>query len=565
MGRIFNSQSLWVATLLHSLLVINSFSPLTLLPVRNSGARAVTTSCRISPQKHSPLAALTTSIHIHATRQPSRLQLSAQQDAFSSTSTTSALKFQLEDSQVDFCRGYLNKHHADFLLKIVEFFSPLGAEMANANVWSGSSYILEDAKIIDLSCDQMHLQVNIVRRNKERTTETVLIDMNADPIPQKMRSISQLLPPVPDYANQLPIDVWTRRLVRFCWMLPSQYAPVTGKILQLALQLGGSHLHKLRENLYLNQVPHNVYVRQYFYDMAKDAVVEAVLSVRAKYKATSDNANIDATSATNVPFYFSSNRLLVTCQFPELNTSMDSYRIGTLLELVRTMALALATQHGLRVRVCVQGSMGVGIFTGTPKSLSGVQMLLQRMDWQSLQGETHEGIVGTLINFGGVGPEHVVDELVDPKDGTVLQHADDVFILLCPQSMVGIDCSITPLLEQMVNKAGDRPVILVNPDLVDKPSSAGQQSVRGRQARLDFASSFETAFCFQNVYISGTSYFPILGAVTKLHPAEPWIAHQRRDYLENDADDDSKGEVYVPVLASETRPTGEAILEAFGR
>ena len=38
---------------------------------------------------------------------------------------------------------------------------------------------------------------------------------------------------------------------------------------------------------------------------------------------------------------------------------MDSYRIGTLLELIRVVAIRLAEEN-LRVRICVQGSMGVG-------------------------------------------------------------------------------------------------------------------------------------------------------------------------------------------------------------
>lgn len=123
--------------------------------------------------------------------------------------------------------------------------------------------------------------------------------------------------------------------------------------------------------------------------------------------------------------------------------------------------------------------------------------------------------------------------------------------------MVGTDSSIYPLLSAMVDAAGDRPVILLNPDLTDKVSAAGQQSVRGRQQRMDFANSFETVYQFQNIYVSGTSYFPILGAVTKLKPSEPWVAHQRRDYV------DGKGEIYVPVLAGETKPDGADIMASF--
>lgn len=220
------------------------------------------------------------------------------------------------------------------------------------------------------------------------------------------------------------------------------------------------------------------------------------------------------------------------------------------------MAIKLVEQN-LRVRVCVQGSMGVGIFTGVPKQLNGVSKLLQLMDWQSDEGEENQGMVGNYLNFGLVGAEHVVNTHV-AEDGTEVQQ-DDVFIIIAPQSMVGVDCSIFGPLSAMVKAAGDRPVILVNPDLTDKVSSNGQQNVRGRQERLDFENSFETIWHFQNIYVAGTSYFPILGSIFKPSPLGMWIAHQRRDLVNNE------GEIYVPILAGEIKPKGDEILEAFER
>lgn len=233
-----------------------------------------------------------------------------------------------------------------------------------------------------------------------------------------------------------------------------------------------------------------------------------------------------------------------------------SSSIGTLLELVRAMAIKLCEQN-LRVRVCVQGSMGVGIFTGVPKQLSGVAKLLQMMDWQSEEGEENEGMVGNYLNFGSIGKEQVVNAHTN-ADGKKVEQ-DDVFIIIAPQSMVGTDTSIIGPLEEMTLAAGDRPIILINPDLVDKVSSQGQQNVRGRQDRINFAESFQTIFHFQNIYVSGTSYFPILGSLTKLSPRQQWVAHQRRDLLHE------KGELYVPVLSSEVTPNGEEILGAFDR
>lgn len=202
------------------------------------------------------------------------------------------------------------------------------------------------------------------------------------------------------------------------------------------------------------------------------------------------------------------------------------------------------------------------------------------MDWQSDEGEENEGMVGNYINFGAIGKEHVVDAHEGP-DGEKIEQ-DDVFILIAPQSMVGVDSSIMGNLEAMVEAAGDRPVILINPDLTDKVcsplfkkafvsltgaklmrvcsdkqvSSQGQQSVRGRKQRIEFAESFKPIYHFQNIYVSGTSYFPILGSITKLHPTEQWVAHQRRDLTNGE-------ELYVPVLAGEEMPQGADILNCF--
>ena len=77
------------------------------------------------------------------------------------------------------------------------------------------------------------------------------------------------------------------------------------------------------------------------------------------------------------------------------------------------------------------------------------------------------------------------------------------------------------------------------------------------QDRIDFADSFKTIWHFSNIYVAGTSYFPILGAAFKPNPLGMWIAYQRRDLADN------KGEIYVPILAGEDMPQGDQILESF--
>ena len=392
---------------------------------------------------------------------------------------------------------------------------------AKRNSFSGGSYVLTSAKLKHLEYhypfdnisteNESYLTVDVsvnIRGQTDEVVETVKIPLNAQPLSRFTREYPQqpLIPNILFEPNESlstqsltkvnAMDDLIRRLIRLANL--AKHSAITGKFIQLGIQLGQDNqeksdtrtndseplrnLYHLKENLYLNQVPHSRYVRKYFYSLASTAVLKAVL-LCSKGQHT--------------------NRMKVNLSIPELNTQMDSYRIGTLLELARDVAITLAEQN-LRVRVCVQQSMGVGIFTGIPKPLSGVSQLLPRMDWQAGPGEINEGMIGNYVNFGGVGKEHVVNKASEVEQ-------DDVFLLLCPQSMLGLECSIIGPLQEMVEAAGDRPVILINPDLSDKASAQGQQNIRGRTERLEFSNSFESIFEFSNIYVSGTSYFPILG------------------------------------------------------
>jgi adenylate kinase len=456
---------------------------------------------------------------------------------FTTTITPLYANTALDEHQIDFAMGYLNKHHSSLIIEFVTAFTDVGVTQAQKNAFSGGSYIIQAAKITDIhhstTSSQQYLTleatIQIRGAKQNNTVKIVQVDLNSEPL---IRGYDTNVPIVPKATKDTnPMDDFVRRLSRLA--IISKQPQATGKFVQLSFQLGGSKIGLLKEDMFLNQVPHNKYVRQYFYDMASDAVFQAV-------SACSDKKI--------------SNRMKMTALFPEVNPSMDSYRIGTLLELARAIAIRLAEEN-LRVRVCVQGSMGVGIFTGIPKQLSGASVLLQRMDWQSGPGEVNEGMVGNYVNFGGVGKDHVVNQSVD-SEGNVVVPQDDVFLILCPQSMVGQETSIIGPLQEMVQATGDRPVILINPDLSDKVSAQGQQNIRGRRDRMEFADSFQSIFHFQNIYVSGTSYFPILGAIFKANWKEPWISYQRRDTVDG-------GEIYVPVLQTEEKADGTLILDTF--
>eukprot|EP00850_Spirogloea_muscicola_P015247 SM000115S23926 [mRNA] locus=s115:247964:252870:- [translate_table: standard] len=230
----------------------------------------------------------------------------------------------------------------------------------------------------------------------------------------------------------------------------------------------------------LNTIPHTRDIRQYFY---RDVSAATKNAVEAGLK-----------------------RLKAVLVIPELNPEMDVYRIGTLMELLREMAFAFAND-GKRVRVCVQGSMGKGIFAGMPLQLAGARRMLDNMDWGEYGAKENN-----FVRTGSVGAN-------EPQED------DDIFIIMAPQNAVG-NCIIDDL-EAMVNAAGQRPVIIVNPRLKDIPSSGGVMQIKGREKRLAFVDSFLPCYHFRLLYTSGTQY-PILGAVRRAYPT-PYEVFQRVD------------------------------------
>ncbi|KAJ4709660.1 Adenylate kinase, chloroplastic [Melia azedarach] len=214
----------------------------------------------------------------------------------------------------------------------------------------------------------------------------------------------------------------------------------------------------------LNNIPHSREIRNYFYDDVLQATQRAVNDGRT--------------------------RLKVEINIPELNPEMDVYRIGTLMELVRVIALTFA-DDGKRVKVCVQGSMGEGALAGMPLQLAGTRKILEFMDWGDY------GAKDTFIKIGSIGAKEVDEQ-------------DDIFILVAPQNAVG-NCIIDDL-KAMTDAAGNRPVILINPRLKDLPGSSGIMQTMGRDKRLEYAASFESCYFFRLLYYAGTQY-PIMGAL----------------------------------------------------
>ncbi|KAL0753771.1 hypothetical protein Bca101_091439 [Brassica carinata] len=252
----------------------------------------------------------------------------------------------------------------------------------------------------------------------------------------------------------------------------------------------------------LNNIPHSRDIRSYFYEDVLQATVRSIKD--------------------------GNTRLRVDINIPELNPEMDVYRIGTLMELVRTLALSFA-DDGKRVK----GSMGEGALAGMPLQLAGTRKILEYMDWGD------DETLGTFVKLGAIGGKEVDEE-------------DDLFILVAPQNAVG-NCIIDDL-QAMTSAAGKRPVVLINPRLKDLPASSGIMQTMGREKRLEYALTFDNCYVFRLLYYAGTQY-PIMGALRMSYP-------YRYELYKRVTEENGK-EKYVLISTYSERPTPDQINDAF--
>ena len=397
----------------------------------------------------------------------------------------------------------VNADAPEVLKKVVMEWSEVGQSIKAANRVSGGSAMLEAVTLTDATEKGLTLATRVVRKpiffGKPRTEETTeTIKWNGS-LPLRKRFV--------EAACELKVHGEAASLLRGEEIMP---------------------------NLWLNNVPASRDARQYISKSVSKAVIDAV------------------NSTTNEDRFFS-----IFVRPPELDDTLDTYRVGTLLELTRSVALDVVKTLGLRVRICVQGPMGTGSFQGLPLSLNGVRKLLESMDWGD---NTEELFDQKYIRFGAV--TNATDNVDD---------MDDVFLILCPQSTVG--CPVVPGLMDLTTAAKNKAVIILNPKLQDVQSSQGVMSVRGRKDRMDFADSFKEIFRFATVVPTGRTFFPILGAVVRSGLREPYVVYDRREETDTNADmtatqkfnavkDGSLIEYYRPIAAYQTLPDNGQVLNA---
>lgn len=392
----------------------------------------------------------------------------------------SFIKLRDQKNGLDIAVDYLNTDAAKNLLqKLVFLNDKISEESKRLNFWTGGNFVVKAANCKGI--EEQGLQIRVECDVKGQT---------------KIRDI--LVPFSSPVTNEESLKYALIKMAQDADCLTD-----TGFILSLPF---GRDL-TLPANLRFNDVPHASWLRSYIYESAANAVSIALES-----------------SADKVP---NKSRMQLKVNIPEMNPAFDTYRIGTLLEMVRAIVLP-QVRDGKSVRICVQQSLGEGVFAGMPLALSSMRPVLERMDWCGYSKPGPDGS-SPAVTFGTVGREQI--------------GGDDFVIIICPQNVLG--GSLMENLEEMVLAAGERnvPLLLVNPLLQDRPSGNNIMQVRGRAERRQLADSFQEIHCMRLLYPSSGGYmYPIRGILHKAAVGCPYVAYRQ---------DKSTGgqETYVPVAA----------------
>lgn len=202
------------------------------------------------------------------------------------------------------------------------------------------------------------------------------------------------------------------------------------------------------------------------YLTALSKAVDAFLSARKR----------DSNSSSDTPTVAQ-----ITLLTPELDPTLDIYDRRFLLQATWTLLSVAVSQHAMRTRVLVQGR---GMFGAIPLSVAGL-----RRTFDADLELSASGWPSDFIRSGDLEDEHGIAE------------DDDILLALSPTNAVS-----TPVIDNiisLVERAGSRTVILLNPRLEDVPSHSGVMQVSGRSSRLDFLRSIMDLFYFRLLYEPG--------------------------------------------------------------
>lgn len=401
-----------------------------------------------------------------------------------------------------------------FVRQIVLRDEALRKEYDGANFWSGGAFVVKGAVCTGVVEEGLVFKVECEIRGKIQNRDVLA------PFPSPVKD---------DYELK-------RRLVEMA--TAAELFKETKNVANLPF---GENV-QVPKDIRFNDVPHAPWVRDYFYESATDAVRKAIKDPTIPNKS----------------------RMQMTVNFPEVNPKFDTYRIGTILEMVRHTVLALTLEEGKRVRICVQQSLGEGVFCGLPLALASMRMVLERMDWgpsltpeqKAQPGDVENPRREAMIRYGQVGADQVADD-------------DDVVIVISPQNVVG--AMVIGLLDEMCVAARGRPVILLNPSLDDRPSSNNMMQVRGRSERRAIQDSFVDIFTVRLLYPSSGGYmFPIRGLVMKKDYQSLWVVYNHNDVGEDacSVEDEKAAKCHdefniIGAFPANPKPSSESISNLF--
>ncbi|CEL98581.1 unnamed protein product [Vitrella brassicaformis CCMP3155] len=401
------------------------------------------------------------------------------------------------------------KHKDDLVAYASRLDADIKERMTKANFWQAGLFVIDDALLVDMTEDEAIVNLTITERklfgsDKKTTLETVAIPFDGrvttvDGLKQALMALSRRADRAKSIASLMAIPIGS-----------SQELPM---------------------GLNVNSVPMSQAVREWFYRSAAFAVHQAVIDRD-----------------------YASSKMRLRINVPETNPTIDTYRVATLMELVREVALYVVKETGRNVKICIQGAVEIGFRQGTPLPLAGVRKMFGMMDWgdgsepyqpreepiparglkslsEVVAAESLPPRLDGKVRFGGVGPQFVEDD-------------DDIFIVFCPQTAKSTP--IVEVLDEMQEAVGARPFIMLNPRLRDVPSPDGMMGTTGRQERLDFAKSFDDIFVFRTITPEKGNPFRILGAVVKFGHRNSYVAYQLEEGRFDYAHGDTKSERYYP-------------------
>lgn len=204
-------------------------------------------------------------------------------------------------------------------------------EMDKSNFWTAGTFVIDSCQCVGVDSQGIQFRISCSKNNKPCIREVQI------PFPVTIDSD----------------DLLKSVLVSMCKLFNCMHE--TKAIIELPF----GRSYDLPRDFKFNDVPHSQWLRSYVYDSIKSAVIKAIDDPTFPFKS----------------------KMQVKFNFPEVNPAFDTYRVGTVLECVRHLVLALTIDQGKRVRVCVQQSLGEGAFTGLPLALAAVRPILERMDW----------------------------------------------------------------------------------------------------------------------------------------------------------------------------------------